>query len=189
MKQASNGSVPRLRLHYRDRVIPEMMRRFGWKNSLQVPRLAKVVINIGVSEAKENIQFLEQAKEDLARISGQMPVVCRAKKSISNFKIRQGMPIGLKVTLRRARMYEFLDRLISIAIPRLRDFQGLNPSSFDRWGNYNLGLQEQHLFPEVDLEKSTRTRGMNVTIATTGRDLSEARAMLELLGMPFRRVQ
>lgn len=185
---------PRLKAHYRERVIPAMMESLGADNPFQIPRLVKIVINIGVSEAKENIQALDLAREELGSITGQLPEVRRAKKSISNFKLRAGMPIGLRVTLRGNRMYEFIDRLISIAIPRIRDFRGLEPTGLDGFGNYNLGLKEQHIFPEVNVEKSTKARGMNITIVTSARSLRRGidrdKAGLELLermGMPFKK--
>ncbi|MFN3966788.1 MAG: 50S ribosomal protein L5, partial [Endomicrobiia bacterium] len=153
--------MPRLKEHYTKKVIPEMMKKFNLKNPFQVPKLVKIVINVGLSEAKENIKVLDIATNEIAAITGQRPQIRRAKKAISNFKIRKGMPIGLKVTLRGYRMYEFLDRLISIAIPRIRDFQGLSPKGFDGRGNYNLGLTEQYIFPEVDIDKSDKARGMN----------------------------
>ena len=185
MKQSSN--FPRLKSLYRDRVVPEMMVRFRLTNVFQVPRLEKIVLNIGVSEAKENIQALDMAREELASITGQAPQIRRAKKSISNFKLRQGMPIGLKVTLRGDRMYEFMDRMVSLAAPRIRDFRGFSLKGFDGRGAYNVGLKEQHIFPEIDLEKSTKLRGMNITFVTTAGKPEEARALLELLGLPLRK--
>lgn len=186
--------APRLLARYREAIVPALMESLGVENPHQVPRLQKVVINIGVSDAKENIQALETAKEELALITGQAPQVRRAKKAISNFKLRQGMPIGLRATLRGARMYEFMDRFISVAIPRLRDFRGLDPGGFDGGGNYNLGLKEQMIFPEVKTEKVTKMRGMNISFVTDaarvrGRGEADkaARQLLEAMGMPFRR--
>ncbi len=177
----------RLKEAYKKLIIPEMMKKFGYKNPMQVPRTEKIVVNIGLSEAKDNPKVLDVATQELAAITGQKPQICCAKKSIANFKLRKGMSIGLKVTLRNERMYEFLDRLINCAIPRIRDFRGLNPNSFDSSGNYNLGLTEQHIFPEIDLSKSDRARGMNITFVTNAKTNEEAREVLSLFGMPFRR--
>src|SRR4051812_19219223 len=168
-------TAPRMKATYLETVVPEMIKRFGLKNPMEVPRLVKVVVNMGVNDAKEDIKSMDAASSELASITGQKPQVRRAKKSISNFKLRQGMPIALRVTLRGARMYEFLDRFINTAIPRIRDFRGLDPRAFDGQGNYNLGLNEQHIFPEVDLEKSPKLRGFNVTIVTTAGDDAKAR--------------
>ncbi|MEW6041570.1 MAG: 50S ribosomal protein L5 [Elusimicrobiota bacterium] len=178
--------IPRLKEKYHKSVIPQMMKSNGYKNIYQVPRLEKIMINVGLSEAKENVKILDIASAEISSICGQKPQVRRAKKSISNFKIRQGMPIGIKVTLRKDRMYEFLDRLISIAIPRIRDFRGLSPAGFDGRGNYNLGLNEQYIFPEIDIDKSDKARGMNITFVTTSKSDNEAKSLLSLLGMPFR---
>jgi large subunit ribosomal protein L5 len=188
-EEKANGShpVPRLKQAYKERVIPAMMERFGWTNPHQVPRLQKIVLNVGVSEAKENIQAIDHAREDLAVITGQMPQVRRAKKAISNFKLREGQPIGVRVTLRGDRMWEFLDRLINAALPRVRDFQGLPTKAFDGRGNYNLGLKEQLIFPEIDSEKVQKIRGMNITFATTAGQDDPGRELLGLLGMPFRK--
>ena len=176
---------PRMKDVWQGKVIPEMVKRFALKNSMEVPRLVKVVINMGVNDAKEDIKSMDVATAELAAITGQKPQVRRAKKSISNFKLRQGMPIGLRVTLRGTRMYEFLDRFINTAIPRIRDFHGLDPRAFDGRGNYNLGLTEQHIFPEVELDKSPKVRGCNVTIVTTAGEDAKARELLTLFGMPF----
>ncbi|MFN3477641.1 MAG: 50S ribosomal protein L5 [Candidatus Methylomirabilales bacterium] len=178
---------PRLLLRYRSEVVPALMRRFGYKNPLQVPRLLKVVINMGLGEAVSNVKVIDQAKEELAAITGQRPIVTRAKRSEAGFKLRKGMPIGLKVTLRRNRMYEFLDRLLSVALPRIRDFKGLSAHSFDGRGNYNLGIREQLIFPEVRYEKVDMIRGMDIAIETSARSDEEARALLEYLGFPFKR--
>ncbi|TXH29381.1 MAG: 50S ribosomal protein L5 [Elusimicrobia bacterium] len=182
--------MPRLQTSYRTAVAPEMMKRFGWKNALQVPRLKKIVLNLGVSEARENAKVMDLAADELAAIAGQKAEVRRAKKSISNFKLREGMPIGLRVTLRGARMWEFLDRLVNVAMPRIRDFQGVDARrGFDGRGNFNLGLTEQYIFPEIQLDKSDKARGMNVTMVTTaGRD-ETARELLTLLGMPFKKAK
>jgi large subunit ribosomal protein L5 len=178
--------APRMREHYLKVVIPGMIERFGLKNPFEVPRLVKIVINMGVNDAKEDIKSMDQANIELSAIAGQKPQVRRAKKSISNFKLRAGMPIGLRVTLRGPRMYEFLDRFINASVPRIRDFRGLDARAFDGRGNYNLGLTEQHIFPEVELDKSPKVRGLNVTIVTTAGDDVKAREMLALFGMPFK---
>jgi large subunit ribosomal protein L5 len=182
----SSAVASRLKVAYRNSVTPAMMKRLGVESPLAIPRLVKIVVNMGVNDAKEDIKALDQASHEIATITGQKPQVRRAKKSISNFKLRQGMPIGLRVTLRGARMYEFLDRFINAAIPRIRDFHGLDPRAFDGRGNYNLGLSEQHIFPEVELEKSTKIRGLNVTLVTTAKNDDQARELLALFGMPFK---
>ena len=164
-----------------------MMSERGYKNLFQVPRLKKIVINMGVSEAKENIQALDAAKDDMMVIAGQMPQIRRAKKSISNFKLREGMPIGVRVTLRGDRMYEFMDRLIATAVPRIRDFRGLEPRGFDGQGNFNLGLKEQMIFPEINVETSLKARGMNITFVTNAGNDEEGFDLLDKLGMPFKR--
>ncbi len=179
--------VPRLKELYLKNVVPQLIKKFKYKNIHQVPKLEKVVINMSVNEAKENIKALDIATEELAMITGQKPKICRAKKSISNFKLKKGMPIGLKVTLRGDKMYEFIDRLIYIALPKIRDFRGVPPNSFDGKGNYNLGITEQYIFPEVNVEKSDRARGMNITIVTSAKTDEEARELLSLLGFPFRK--
>ena len=184
---AKENYVPRLKKEYLDSIAPQLMKEFGYKNVMAVPKMTKIVVNVGLSEAKEDIKAVENATDEIARITGQKPSLRRAKKSISNFKLRQGMPIGLKVTLRGERMYEFFDRLVSIAIPRIRDFRGLEPNAFDGNGNYNLGLKDQHIFTEIDLEKSDRARGMNVTIATTAKTDAEALQLLTFLGFPFKK--
>jgi large subunit ribosomal protein L5 len=178
---------PRLKKFYQENVVNELKKQFNLKNAHQIPKLDKVVINIGLSEAKDNIKVLDIASAELASITGQKPLVCRAKKSVSNFKLRQGMPIGIKVTLRNAMMYEFLDRLINVAIPRIRDFRGIEPNGFDRDGNFNLGLTEQYIFPEISVEKSDKARGMNISIVTTTKKDEHAKVLLETLGMPFKK--
>jgi large subunit ribosomal protein L5 len=185
--QASNGYVPRLKQVYRERVVPALMREFGYRNVMQVPRIEKVCINVGLGEAVQNAKAVEAASNDIALISGQRPVVTRARKSIANFKVRKGMPIGLMVTLRGDRMWEFLDRLMNAALPRIRDFQGVPPDSFDGRGNYSLGIREQVIFPEIDYDKIDRVRGLQVNIITTARSDEEGKRLLELLGMPFAR--
>lgn len=178
-------AIPRVLERYRNEIVPEMMKIFGYKNKMEVPRLSKIVINIGLGEATQDIKLLENAQHELAMITGQKPVITKAKKAIANFKIRRGSSIGCKVTLRRVRMYEFIDRLISIAIPRIRDFRGLSPDSFDRGGNYSFGLNEQLIFAEVDVDKVMKVHGMDITIATTAKTRDEAYELLRLIGMPF----
>jgi large subunit ribosomal protein L5 len=179
--------VPRLRSGYRDEIVGQMMERYGYKNRMAVPRLHKIVVNMGVGEANQNIKLLDAAAEQLAAITGQKPVIRRAKKSIANFKIREGMPIGCTTTLRGDRMYDFFDRLVSIALPRVRDFRGVPSKSFDGRGNYTLGLKDQLVFLEINYTKVDKARGMNITIVTTARTDEESRNLLALLGLPFRR--
>ncbi|RMF58982.1 MAG: 50S ribosomal protein L5 [Calditrichaeota bacterium] len=181
--------VPRYVKEYKERVVPALMKRFNYKNVMQVPRLEKIVINMGVGEANQDAKLLERSMEDLEQIAGQRPVVTVAKKSISNFKLREGQKIGCKVTLRRWRMYEFLDRLINIDIPRIRDFRGLSDRSFDGRGNYSLGVKEQIIFPEIDYDKIDRIRGMDITVVTTAKTDEEAYELLAAFGMPFRKRQ
>lgn len=178
--------MSRLRDIYQKEYIPILMKEFAFKNTMEVPRLLKVVVNMGLSEAKENIKVIDAAVQQLAAITGQRPVVTRAKKSISNFKIREGMPIGCKVTLRGDIMYEFLDRLMYIAMPRIRDFRGVPRNSFDGRGNYSLGLKDQTIFPEIDIEKIDKVRGMDVTIVTNAKNNQQCERLLLLFGMPFR---
>ena len=177
--------MARLKKKYHDEVVPAMMKEFGYQNSMQVPRLEKITVNVGLGEATQNIKALDAAVADIAAIAGQKPVVTRAKKAIANFKLREGMPIGCMVTLRRERMYEFLDRLIHVALPRVRDFKGVSDRSFDGRGNYSLGLREQIIFPEIQVDKVDKTRGMTISIATTAKTDQEGRALLRFLGMPF----
>jgi large subunit ribosomal protein L5 len=176
----------RLWERYRDDVVPALREQFGYANPMSVPRLQKVTISMGVGDAHREANKLEECTKHLALIGGQKPVVCRARKSVSNFKIRTGMAVGLKVTLRRARMYEFLDRLVTVAIPRMRDFRGLSPSGFDGRGNYNMGLDEQTVFPEVDPDSVTSVQGMNIALITSAATDEEARELLDRLGVPFR---
>jgi len=187
-KRASvSGTVPpRMRERFRTAVVPALMKERGYGNPFQVPRLAKVVINMGVGEGKENPKVLDFATADLQAIAGQRPVITRAKKSIANFKLRENVPIGCKVTLRGPRMYEFLDRLVNVALPRVRDFKGVPPKGFDGRGNYNLGLKEQIIFPEIVYDKVDKVRGMDITMVTTARTDEEAKALLTHLGVPFR---
>ena len=177
---------PRMRELYASEVAPQLTSRFGYTNPMQVPRLQKVTLNMGIGEAKTTTAVLEAATEQLAVIAGQRPNVRKARKSIANFKIREGMPVGVSVTLRGARMWEFVDRLVSIAIPRIRDFRGLNPRSFDGRGNYTMGLTEHIIFPEINIEKVGKVRGMDVTIVTSARTDEEGRELLRLMNMPFR---
>ena len=178
--------MARLREIYDTTIRPELMTQFGYANLFEVPRLEKVVINMGVGEAVQDSKRINAAVEELTRISGQRPVVTRAKKSIAGFKLREGMPIGVKVTLRRERMWEFLDRLITLSIPRVRDFRGVSPRAFDGAGNYTLGLKEQIVFPEIDFDKVDKVKGMNITMVTTAKTNEEAKELLAQLGMPFR---
>jgi large subunit ribosomal protein L5 len=178
--------APRLKERYEAEIKPTLIEQFGYKSPMQAPRLEKITLNMGLGEAKLNTSLLDAAAEQLAIISGQKPAVRRARKSIANFKLREGMPVGLKVTLRNERMWEMLDRLQSIAIPRIRDFRGLNPRSFDGRGNYSMGIREQIIFPEVDYDAIDQIRGLDVTITTTAETDEEAFALLRMIGMPFR---
>ena len=178
--------ITRLNDKYRKYAVPALLKRFGLKNTMAVPRVKKVTVNIGMGEASANVKLLDTAAAELGQITGQKPVITRAKKSIANFKIRKGMAIGCMVTLRGERMYEFLDRLSSIVLPRVRDFKGLPPNSFDGRGNYTLGLKDQLVFPEIDYTRVDKIKGMNITITTTARNDEEGRELLKLLGVPFR---
>jgi large subunit ribosomal protein L5 len=177
--------MARLRDKYKEDVVPTMMSEFGYSNVMQVPKLDKIVVNIGLGEAVQNAKAIDAAVGDLAQITGQKPVVTRAKKSIAAFKLRAGMPIGAMVTLRGERMYEYLDRLVAVALPRIRDFRGVSPNAFDGRGNYTLGLREQIVFPEIDYDKIDKTRGLEMSFVTTARTDEEGRRLLALLGMPF----
>jgi large subunit ribosomal protein L5 len=177
--------MSRLKEKYKKEVVPSLMERYGYKNIMQVPRLDKVVLNIGLGEAISNAKAMEAAEKDLADISGQHPIITRAKKSIAAFRLRAGMTIGLKVTLRGERMYHFFDKLVNIALPRMREFRGVSPNSFDGRGNYTLGFKEQLVFPEVDYDKVDKVRGLEVSISTTAKTNEEGRHLLELLGIPF----
>lgn len=177
----------RLQEYYENEVIPQLVKEFGYKNPMQVPRLVKIVLNMGLGEATQNIKILDAAVEELAIIAGQKPVIRRAKKSIAAFKLRAGMPIGCKVTLRRERMYDFFDKLVHFALPRVRDFKGVPDKSFDGRGNYTLGIKEHIIFPEIDYDKIDKVKGMNVTFVTTAKTDEEAKALLQKLGLPFRR--
>lgn len=178
--------MSRLKEKYQNEIIDQMMERFQYKNKMQVPRVTKVVLNMGVGEAIENARALDGAVNDMTAISGQKPVVTKARKSIAGFKLREGMSIGCKVTLRGDRMYDFLDKLINIALPRVRDFRGVSPAAFDGRGNYTLGIKEQVIFPEIDYDKMDKIRGLEVVIVTTARTDEEARELLRFMGMPFR---
>ena len=179
--------IPRLKEVYEKEVVPKLKEKFGYKNSLACPRLEKIVINMGIGEAKEDPKIAEKAKRDLSLITGQMPRICRARKAISNFKIKKGTIVGCAVTLRRKMMYEFLDRFINVAVPRIRDFRGFSPNSFDAQGNYTLGISEHTIFVEIEPDKVDKTFGMDITLVTTARSKEEARELLKLLGFPFRR--
>ncbi len=183
---AAQAQPPRLHAHYRDAIVPAMMKEFGYKTTMQVPRIDKIVLNMGVGEAVNDKKILENAVGDMIKIAGQKPVVTKAKKSIAGFKIRKDYPIGCMVTLRRGRMYEFLDRLVSIAIPRIRDFRGISARSFDGRGNFNLGVKEQIIFPEIEYDKIDVLRGLNITITTTAKTDAEARALLAAFKFPFK---
>ena len=177
----------RLKKQYREEVLPQLKTRFSFKNDMQVPRLQKVIVNMGVGEAVQEPKVLEGAVSELMAITGQKPTIRHAKKAISNFKLRVGMPVGCMVTLRGGRMYDFLDRLICLALPQVRDFRGISPSSFDGRGNYNLGIKEQIIFPEINYDMINQVRGMNITIVTSAKSDEESRELLQLLGMPFTR--
>nr|AKQ04078.1 50S ribosomal protein L5, large subunit ribosomal protein L5 [uncultured delta proteobacterium Rifle_16ft_4_minimus_39832] len=177
--------MERLKKKYQEEVIPAMIKEFGYKNPLQVPRLEKITLNVGLGEATQNIKVLDAAVSEVVAITGQKPVITRAKKAIANFKLREGVPIGCMVTLRRERMYEFLDRLIHVALPRVRDFRGVSDRSFDRRGNYSLGLREQIIFPEIQADKVEKARGLTVSIVTTAKTDKEGKALLKYMGMPF----
>ncbi len=181
------AEAPRLKERYRKEIVPELMKEFGYRNVMQAPRVTKVVVNIGLGEATQNARALDSASEDVATITGQKPVITRARRSISNFKIREGMPIGVTVTIRGDRMYEFLDRLINTALPRIRDFHGVPTEAFDGRGNYALGIREQLIFPEIEYDKVERIRGMQVIIVTSARSDEEGKRLLQLMGMPFSR--
>jgi large subunit ribosomal protein L5 len=187
MATAEAKTVPRLKTRYLDEIRPKLMERFGYSSVMQAPRVEKIVVNMGVGDAKQDTAMLEAATEQLGIITGQRPNVRRARKSIANFKLRDGMPVGVAATLRDARMYEFLDRLMSVAIPRIRDFRGLNPRSFDGRGNYSIGVREQIIFPEIDYDAIDRVRGLDVVITTSAETDLEAFTLLEMFGMPFQR--
>ncbi len=178
--------MARLKKYYKEEVTPALIKELGYKNSMQVPRIEKIVVNMGLGEAIQNIKILDSAVSELGMIVGQRPVITKARKSIATFKLREGMPIGCMVTLRREKMYEFLDRLVNVAIPRVRDFRGISPKSFDGRGNFTMGLNEHYIFPEIDYDKIDKVKGLNITIVTTARTDDEARHLLKLMGVPFR---
>jgi large subunit ribosomal protein L5 len=186
-RASANGALPRLKVRYNEEIRPALMSEFNYRNVMQAPRLEKVVVNIGIGEAIQNSRALDAAVADLTTITGQRPIVKRAKKSIAQFRLREGMSVGVMVTLRGDRMYEFLDRLVNAALPRLRDFRGVPTRSFDGRGNYSLGLREQLVFPEIEYDKIDKVRGLEITVVTSARTDEEARRLLELLGMPFAR--
>jgi len=177
--------VARLKEFYTKEVSPAMIKKFGYKSVMQIPKLDKVVINVGCGEARDNQKVVDAIMIDLEKITGQKPIPCKAKKSVANFKLREGMNIGVKVTLRGARMYEFVDRFFNVALPRVRDFRGINPNSFDSHGNYSMGIKEQLMFPEIEYDKIDKLRGMDITFATTANTDEEARELLTLMGAPF----
>ena len=177
--------MARLKSYYKDEVAPALMKKFGYKSVMQIPKFEKIVVNVGCGEARDNEKVLDAVMSDLSKITGQKAINCRAKKSVANFKLRAGMNIGAKVTLRGDIMYEFLDRLFNVALPRVRDFRGINPNAFDGRGNYNLGLKEQLIFPEIDYDKIDKVRGMDITFVTSAKTDEEARELLSLMGAPF----
>jgi large subunit ribosomal protein L5 len=177
--------MARLKEFYKSEVAPALMKKYSYKSVMQIPKLDKIVINVGAGEARENSKVIDAIAGDIAAITGQKPYICKAKKSVANFKLREGMNIGVKVTLRGERMYEFLDRFFNVALPRVRDFRGINPNSFDGRGNYNMGLKEQLIFPEIDFDKIDKVRGMDICFVTTAQTDEEARELLKLMGAPF----
>ena len=177
--------MARLKDFYKAEVAPALMNKFSYKSVMEIPELEKIVINVGAGEAKDNAKVIENIAGDLSKITGQKPMICKAKKSVANFKLREGMPIGVKVTLRGAKMWEFLDRLFNVALPRVRDFRGINANSFDGRGNYNMGIKEQLIFPEIEYDKIDKVRGMDVCFVTTAKTDEEARELLTLMGAPF----
>jgi len=185
--QKPEGYVPRLKVKYGAEIAPAMMKKFEYKSAMQIPRLNKITVNIGCGEARDNAKIMDAVVADLTKITGQKPVITKAKKSVANFKLREGMNIGAKVTLRGERMWEFLDRLFSIALPRVRDFRGISPNGFDGRGNYAMGIREQLIFPEIDYDKIDKIRGMDIVFTTTAKTDEEGRELLDLLGAPFQR--
>ena len=178
--------MARLKNYYSEKVVPVLIEKFKYKNPMQVPKMEKIVVNMGLGEAIQNVKIIDVAVQELAMITGQKPVVTKAKKSIATFKLRQGMPIGCSVTLRKEIMYEFFDRLVNVALPKVRDFRGISPNAFDGRGNFSIGLQEQIIFPEIEYDKVEKIKGMNVTIVTTAKTDEEARVLLKLMGVPFK---
>ena len=181
------SEMPNLKAKYREEVAPALMQKFHYKSTMQIPRIEKVVVNVGCGEARDNAKMLDAVVRDLGVITGQKAIVTRAKKSVANFKVREGMPIGAKVTLRQDKMWEFLDRLFNVALPRVRDFRGINPNSFDGRGNYALGVKEQLIFPEIEYDKIDKVRGMDITFVTTAENNEQAKALLDALGFPFKK--
>jgi len=179
--------MARLKDYYIKKVVPALIEKFNYKNPMQVPKMEKIVINMGLGEAIRNVKIIDGAVQELAAITGQKPVINKAKKSIATFKLRQGMPVGCSVTLRKNNMYEFFDRLVNAALPKVRDFRGISPNAFDGRGNFSIGLQEQTIFPEIEYDKVEKVKGMNITIVTTAKTDAEARLLLELMGVPFKR--
>jgi large subunit ribosomal protein L5 len=179
--------MARLKDYYSKTVVPALIKKFNYKNPMQVPKMEKIVLNMGLGEAISNVKIIDGAVQELAAITGQKPVINKAKKSIATFKLRQGMPIGCSVTLRKNNMYEFFDRLVNAALPKVRDFRGISPNAFDGRGNFSIGLQEQTIFPEIEYDKVEKVKGMNITIVTTAKTDGEARVLLELMGVPFKR--
>ena len=177
--------MARLKDMYKEEVAPALMKKFEYKSVMQIPKIEKVVINVGCGEAKDNPKMIDAISSDIAQITGQKPITCRAKKSVANFKVREGMPIGVKVTLRGDRMYEFIDRLFNVALPRVRDFRGINPNGFDGRGNYSMGIREQLIFPEIEYDKVDKVRGMDISFVTTAKTDEEARELITLMGAPF----
>lgn len=186
VQDMAEQQAPRLKAHYREKVVPDLMKRFGYKSSMEVPRLTKITLNMGVGEAVSDKKVMDNAVGDLSKIAGQKPVVTKSKKAIAGFKIRDGVPIGCMVTLRGARMYEFLDRFVTVALPRVRDFRGISARSFDGRGNYNIGVKEQIIFPEIDYDKIDAIRGMNISITTSAKTDEECRALLAAFKFPFK---
>jgi large subunit ribosomal protein L5 len=184
---ATRAETPRLKERYATEIVPELLQEFDYRNAMQVPRVVKVVVNIGIGEAIQDAKALDHASSDLRIITGQQPIVIKAKKSVAAFRLRQGMSVGLKVTLRGARMWYFLDKLMNVALPRIRDFRGVSPAAFDGHGNFTLGVREQLIFPEIDYDKIDKTRGMEITVVTDAKTDDEARSLLSKLGMPFQR--
>ena len=178
--------MARLKEYYKEKVVPALIKEFAYPNPMQVPKIMKIVVNMGLGEAISNVKMLDSAASEIAMITGQKPVITRARKSIATFKLRHGMPIGCTVTLRKEIMYEFFDRLVNVALPKVRDFRGISPTAFDGRGNYSLGLHEQIIFPEIDYDKVEKIKGMNITVVTTARTDKEARMLLQLMGVPFK---
>lgn len=186
-KLAGDAKTPRLQLVYQNEIVPQLKEKFGYENPMQIPRLEKIVINMGVGEGVADQKLVQQAAEEMALIAGQKPVITKAKKAEAGFKLRAGLQVGCRVTLRKQKMYEFLDRFVTVAMPRIRDFRGVNPKSFDGRGNYNMGLKEQLVFPEINYDRVSNVRGMDITIVTTATNNEEARALLEGFNVPFRK--